>query len=336
MSKLLARLEDLISEIKDSKLGHCSPSDDPDKITAYLYAYKDLVKRFKSTAIRVDDKKLNDMVQSLNVEPDYIEEAYDLNAEVQCIIDYIEDHLYSSSQSLSEKPSLTPEVFNKLLSLVVESLSSESANNLSLICENYGLAKGTKDQAFKSKWNYVYSRVTHFDEEALWSLAKKMIGKYPSTGLDEFIFAIKNSDQLSIEAKFENIKNRITSEIQNAKYLIWVAVAWFTDRDLANELYKKKQQGVNIQIITIDDDINKPLAEKLSQYFESYQVSPESEYQNIMHHKFCVIDMKKVIHGSYNWTVKAQYNKETITVSEGKAMAENFADEFLKIKKKLI
>ena len=27
-----------------------------------------------------------------------------------------------------------------------------------------------------------------------------------------------------------------------------------------------------------------------------------------MHHKFCVVDLKKVIHGSYNWTKKAQYN----------------------------
>ncbi|MBN1929422.1 MAG: DUF1669 domain-containing protein [Chlorobiaceae bacterium] len=336
MSKSLTRLEYLISEIKDFKLGHCSPSDDPDKISAYLYAYKDIIKRFRSTAIRMDDKKLNDMVQSLKVEPEYIEEAYDLNAEVQCIIDYIEDHFYSYSHILAEKPSFTPEVFNKLLSIVTESLSSESANNLSLICENYGLAKGTTEQAFKSKRNYVYSRVAHFDEEALWSLAKKMIGKYPSTGLDEFVYAIRNSEQLSIDANFENIKSKIISEIRNAKYLVWVAVAWFTDRDLANELYVKKKQGLNVQIITIDDEINKHLISKISQYFETYQVSPESEYQNIMHHKFCVIDMKKVIHGSYNWTVKAQYNNETITVSEGRAMAEIFADEFLNIKRRII
>ena len=31
----------------------------------------------------------------------------------------------------------------------------------------------------------------------------------------------------------------------------------------------------------------------------------EAKFENIMHHKFCVIDLKKVIHGSYNWSIKA-------------------------------
>ena len=55
-----------------------------------------------------------------------------------------------------------------------------------------------------------------------------------------------------------------------------------------------------------------------------------------MHHKFCVIDLKKVIHGSYNWTTKAQYNNETITISEGRYLAEKFAKEFIKIKSELV
>ena len=46
--------------------------------------------------------------------------------------------------------------------------------------------------------------------------------------------------------------------------------------------------------------------------------------------------MKRVIHGSYNWTVKAQYNNETITVSEGRDIAETFAEEFINIKKEII
>lgn len=33
-----------------------------------------------------------------------------------------------------------------------------------------------------------------------------------------------------------------------------------------------------------------------------------------MHHKFCIIDQKIVITGSYNWTKQARNNEENITV----------------------
>lgn len=52
-----------------------------------------------------------------------------------------------------------------------------------------------------------------------------------------------------------------------------------------------------------------------------------------MHHKFCVIDLRTVIHGSYNWTNKAQWNKETISIDVGREIAEKFANEFMSLKK---
>ncbi|MGN0935860.1 phospholipase D-like domain-containing protein [Acinetobacter amyesii] len=50
-----------------------------------------------------------------------------------------------------------------------------------------------------------------------------------------------------------------------------------------------------------------------------------------MHHKFCIIDLKKVITGSFNWTVKASFNNENIAVIEQREQAEKFADEFIKL-----
>lgn len=46
-----------------------------------------------------------------------------------------------------------------------------------------------------------------------------------------------------------------------------------------------------------------------------------------MHNKFCEIDFKKVIHGSYNWT-----NNESITITESRELAEEFAEHFIKLK----
>jgi len=52
-----------------------------------------------------------------------------------------------------------------------------------------------------------------------------------------------------------------------------------------------------------------------------------------MHHKFCIIDLKTVIHGSYNWTNKARWHNETISIDVSRELAEKFASEFLKMKR---
>lgn len=50
-----------------------------------------------------------------------------------------------------------------------------------------------------------------------------------------------------------------------------------------------------------------------------------------MHHKFCIIDLKKVITGSFNWTNKANFNNENISVIEQREQGEAYAQEFLKL-----
>ncbi len=44
-------------------------------------------------------------------------------------------------------------------------------------------------------------------------------------------------------------------------------------------------------------------------------------------------DLDTVIHGIFNWTKAANYNKETISIDRNRTTAEAFADEFMKLKK---
>ncbi|MGF1541700.1 MAG: phospholipase D-like domain-containing protein [Pleurocapsa sp.] len=97
---------------------------------------------------------------------------------------------------------------------------------------------------------------------------------------------------------FEKIQAQILEEIESAEFLIWVAVAWFTDKTLFDALVKKRQLGISVKIILIDDNINKGSLLDFSSMPTKW-LPPEGDYKNMMHHKFCVIDLKKVIHGSY-------------------------------------
>jgi len=51
-----------------------------------------------------------------------------------------------------------------------------------------------------------------------------------------------------------------------------------------------------------------------------------------MQNKFCKIDFEKVIYGSYNWTNKAQYIDESISIIDRRLESKKFAEQFLKIK----
>ncbi len=143
-----------------------------------------------------------------------------------------------------------------------------------------------------------------------------------------------NTEDVSQEIHFEHIQAEIIEEIREAKYVIWIAMAWFTNPTIHAELLKKKKQGLDIVIIIDDNDRNRKDAPfVLEENFETYRVEIKSLYKNIMHNKFCIIDLKTVIHGTFNWTVAANYNKETISIDRNRETAEQFADEFLKLKR---
>ena len=327
MSTLTDRINKLSEEVEDFPLSKCSPSDDPDMQTAYLYSFKDLAKRFVASLKRLDDSRLLKILEPIDLNPEYITEAYDLKADLQIVIDYLND-----TDNLRERVSISSKEANELTDVIIENLAQESANNLSMICTGYGLEEGTTEEAFKSKRNYVYKRISHLDNLQILELGKKMAGKYPDSKLDELIAKFFDSDSLGLISEFENIKEFITPELNKAKYIIWVAVAWFTDKDLANLLYIKAKQGVNIQIVLNDDKINLTLKEKLIEHFEVYFAPSNDKFSKLMHNKFCIIDLEKVIHGSYNWTNKAQYNDETISIIDSRLEAKKFAEQFLEIK----
>lgn len=138
-------------------------------------------------------------------------------------------------------------------------------------------------------------------------------------------------DNIEVEVHFEDIQKQIVEQIRLAKFSIWVTVAWFTDKTLMRELYDKKQSGVNVRLVVLDDEINKQNGFEYEKYFETKRVPKSGIYQNIMHHKFCIIDLRTIVHGSYNWTTKAKWNRETVSVENSRELAEKYASEFVQL-----
>lgn len=141
-----------------------------------------------------------------------------------------------------------------------------------------------------------------------------------------------NEEYIEHDVFFDEIKGTIIQGIRNAKYTIWVAVAWFTDNEILEELILRKRAGVNIRIITSDEQSNKYLMEKLENNFEIMKVPLKGDYlSNRLHDKFCIIDFEFVMHGSYNWSKNARGNDETLATALDRDFVRKFADEFMRL-----
>lgn len=142
-------------------------------------------------------------------------------------------------------------------------------------------------------------------------------------------------DPVVIEAHFQDIRSQIIDSIKAARYTVWVAMAWFTDREIGNELWHKHKSGVNVRVVVNDDDLTRQHGLDFGLHgIEYVVVAPLSHWgKKLMHNKFCIIDLNLVIHGSYNWTGNAEYNNEGITITGSRKLAEEFSSQFIELLK---
>ena len=132
------------------------------------------------------------------------------------------------------------------------------------------------------------------------------------------------------------IKQRIISEITNAKQCIYVAMAYFTDRDIALALVEAKNRNVTVDIILSSNAQNETVKLILKGANISVHAFETGDSRGIMHHKFCLIDNNISINGSYNYSINASTNNvENITVSDDITAYSQMQSEFERLKYKI-
>jgi hypothetical protein len=137
-----------------------------------------------------------------------------------------------------------------------------------------------------------------------------------------------------IVSHFQNIRSSIKNEIEKSQKSLSIAVYWFTNQELFDLLLKKLSDGVKIELIIHNDYINNREAGLAFQKFiDQGGKFYFSDEENPMHNKFCIVDNKVLINGSYNWTYYAENkNRENILLikDEEKVIAD-FDAEFKRL-----
>ena len=136
------------------------------------------------------------------------------------------------------------------------------------------------------------------------------------------------------QSYFDNIQQELADELKQARHTIFAAVAWFTDYTLLGILENKARKGVSVQLVISAHDFNEHDRYKTLSDLggEIYVVgSKDIAGFDFMHNKFCVIDYKTVITGSYNWTKNANSNEENIVIINDSKVARQYSTKCVEL-----
>nr|WP_315246652.1 phospholipase D-like domain-containing protein [uncultured Flavobacterium sp.] len=136
------------------------------------------------------------------------------------------------------------------------------------------------------------------------------------------------------KAYFTKIRKELILALLSSETDIQIAVAWFTSKELFDQLIYLLKDGVKITLIIIDDFINNgEFGLDFQQFIDCGGKLFYGKAENPMHHKFCIIDNKILFTGSYNWTYYAENKnfENVVKFENNKDLIDSFYREFEKL-----
>ena len=123
----------------------------------------------------------------------------------------------------------------------------------------------------------------------------------------------------------------IIQSLKNAKESIKICVFTISDNDITDAIISARKRGVSVKVITDNDKLN-DRGSDIRSIAEAGIVVKIDQKDSHMHHKFCLIDKKILLTGSYNWTRSAaERNQENLLVTEEPKMVKSYLREFEKL-----
>lgn len=122
----------------------------------------------------------------------------------------------------------------------------------------------------------------------------------------------------------------ILNKINSAEKSIDLAIYHITSRELSLALIAAVKRGIMVRAY-IDGENAQEYYSKANFLKKNGVLVKFEEGEGLMHNKFCIIDDKLVITGSYNWTTSADLrNDENVLFIDSKDMAKIFRIQFEK------
>lgn len=139
-----------------------------------------------------------------------------------------------------------------------------------------------------------------------------------------------------VTARFSSqgsVGKAVTEALRDTKERLTLALYGFDNTDLGEELLKlvKKNVAVRLKVDTARSAGKKIV--KLMEQLKAGGVQVQAVAPNGRNHnKFAVIDGKRVLTGSYNWTLKSENNWENLLILDCPELAKSYESEWERIR----
>lgn len=131
---------------------------------------------------------------------------------------------------------------------------------------------------------------------------------------------------------FDDFQYIVTRNLMMAKSSVKMSIAWLNFDIYGDILCKIAKKGIKVYIIIMDDMCNARyknticILREMGIKVKTIRMPGKTTY---MHNKFCIIDNKVALTGSYNWTKNATYNNfENLLETENKLVIKKLLYEF--------
>lgn len=136
---------------------------------------------------------------------------------------------------------------------IARALHSVKSYDLPTACVRFGLAAGTEDEAFRSKFKYVRVRLVNLDDKELLALSRKVLKEYEAPSLEDFVgeFSAPSEHRVSDLTRREILKELENVDVLFGDVSVWDGLGTLTPNWSESSKYQNRWDA------TIRDDIEK-------------------------------------------------------------------------------
>lgn len=142
---------------------------------------------------------------------------------------------------------------------------------------------------------------------------------------------------MSVKVYFESHKDVIIEVLSKAETEVKIAVAWINFKEYKDIFHAVLDKKVALDIICTDNKQNRAHQNEINALESkgaTIRLLKMPRVTNHMHHKFCVIDSKTILTGSFNWSPNAVKSFENLMLIENeKDAVTTFLNEFDSLKR---
>jgi len=125
----------------------------------------------------------------------------------------------------------------------------------------------------------------------------------------------------------DNLQFEIVSAIDHCQTSLEVAVFEFSSRPLAQALERAAKRGVLVRLLLEATAGRTSLKTDFSPNLEIRYLG--GRRGGVMHHKFAILDNKRLVTGSFNWTKAGQYaNHENVLLEDDGGAVSAYSRQF--------